>query len=234
MDSDSDPGPDVVVQLQRQTTTDHLSDDEFTSKAAAAAGRIKAWLPAQLSADDEQKRMSGKASIPRAQLRKLATIAEDEPTKSHDLVPHRKKESVRTLNTPQDSKTKYAHPGEIVPIPPQLSFTSLKSIILRDTANDLTVGPSSETGSTAAELKLTPSPQKTFLTQNADGSYKEVDISEVAPWLYLYQVDQDAEVLAKTQHATYKTPPSTLSRASAGGFLSPKTSQVLALSADDK
>ena len=233
MGSDSDPGSDVVVQLQRQTTTEHLSDGEFTSKAAAAARRIKAWLPAQLSADDEQKRMSGKASIPRAQLRKLATIAEDEPTKSHDLVTHHKKESVRTLNTPQDSKTKYAHHGEIVPIPPQLSFANLKSIILRDTASDMTARPSSETGSTTAELNLTPSPQKTFLTQNADGSYKEVDISEVAPWLY--QDDQDAEDLAKTQQATYKTPPSTLSRASAaGGFLSPKTSQVLGLSAGDK
>ena len=222
--------PEVVIQLQKQTTTAHLSDNEFTSKAAAAAGRIKAWLPAQLSAEDEQRKLASTDNAPKGHLRKLATIAEDDIVEFDVSLSRGNKKLLSILNTPQNNKMTHAHPGEILSIPPQLSFANLKSIVLGDVASDVTVRPSLETGSTAAEPKLTPSPQKTFLTQNADGSYKEVDISEVAPWLY--QDDQDAGVPAKTQQATYKTPPSTLSRAStAGGF---QKAQVLGLSAGDK
>lgn len=209
---DSDLEPKVIVQLQTQTTTEHLSDDNFDSKATAAAVRIKKWLPAQLVAQNVQNRMGEDIGTPKSQLRKkLATITEDEAVEYSTPVSQSTKEAVSTVNRPED-KASPVHPGELVSTVPKPTLTHFDN---DDAASDVIVRPSLDTVITAVESELSPLASRKLLAQKADGSYEEVDLSEIAPWLY--QEDQCTEAYARVPETVCETPPPTLGRANAAG-----------------
>lgn len=222
---DSDRGPEVIIQLQPQTSTLNLSDNEFAVKTAGAAARIKAFQSAQIQA-------ANKALVLASAIGRLSTIAEVgniDQGQPKDITPAIDDISQMTAtSSPQThSESPLAHPGKLVPLQFSAPLENNNTATLSDTTSDVTAKPSCEIGSASTDSTFDLTTQ--FAIKQRDGSYKDVDMREIAPWLYQEDID------AQQSRPKLQTPPSSLGRASrAGRLVHSKTTNVLEDIDDDE